>query len=98
MSGLCSSEPFGYQPRHCVSALSAFAAASELPPQLVLVDATLPDMGLAAFIGRFQQLYPQSLILAMVDCQQGRDAAEAIQAAPSTICASRLMRPSWKTA
>lgn len=70
----------GYQPRHCVSALAAFAAASELPPQLVLVDATLPDMGLAAFIGRFQQLYPQSLILAMVDCQQGRDAAEAIQA------------------
>lgn len=70
----------GYDIHPCRDALSAFELAARQHFPLVLVDSRLPDMGCLAFIRQFQQHHMDSLLLAMVDETQGREAAEAIHA------------------
>lgn len=62
------------------SGSAALQSVAARAPRLVLADASLPDMPLASFITRLQQQSPNSLVIAMVSAQQGREAAEAMQA------------------
>ena len=70
----------GYVTTSCRTALSAFEQASICRPKLVLVDASIPDMALSAFVSRFLRTYPDVMMLVMVDNHQGALAAEAMQA------------------
>lgn len=71
---------FGCSLRLCDSATTAFVLADKYKPDLIVVDASLPDMELSLFIRRFKRLYPDCLLLSMVNASQSCDAAEAMKA------------------